>query len=88
MGPVTISWYTDRGLDHTKETWCAGRIDIRGVEDEPFGLEYGLPVMSGESWGRLSNFFSGFSSKELLTFDQLIEKFEENNNKIVWWKDE
>ena len=88
MGPVTRSWYTDRGLDPMEGGWNAGRIDIRGVEDEPYGLEYGLSIMSTRSWHELSIWLNSLQTKELWTYDQIIQEFENNNNKIEWWKDE
>jgi len=87
MGPASLKWYTDRGIDHTKEYWYAGRIDIRGVEDEPYGLEYGLAVMDGESWGRFSEFLRSLTTKEVWEYDKLIEEFEKHH-KIRWWNDE
>lgn len=68
--------------------YAGGRIDIRGVPDEPWGLEYGLPVMHGEDWNALSDWLDDFSSQELVPYDELIELFEEHYGKKIRWADE
>jgi hypothetical protein len=61
--------------DEITTHYAGGRIDIRGVPDEPYGLEYGLAVMHGEDWNALSEWLYGFESKELVSKDSLIEQF-------------
>lgn len=86
MGPVSSDWYKQRGIT---DRCCAGRIDIRGVPDEPWGLEYGLPPMLAESWGWLSDWLDDFESETLLEFDELIARFErETGHKIMWIQEE
>jgi len=73
--------------DEMTTHYAGGRIDIRGVPDEPYGLEYGLAVMHGEDWNALSEWLYGFESKELVSKDSLIEQFENDyGKKIRWWK--
>ena len=85
MGPIYTQWFEERGLDYN---WYGGRIDIRGTED-PYGMEYGLDVMDGQSWRKLTDWLDDFSSEELLTYDELINIFEtENNFKINWYKED
>lgn len=82
MGPVSTGWYTQRGI---MEQCCAGRIDIRGVPDAPWGLEYGLRPMLAESWSLLSDWLDDFESKTLLELDDLLDLFEtETGHKILW----
>ena len=75
-------------IDEVTEHWCGGRIDIYGVPNEPYPIEYSLPVMHVESWNVLTDWLEDFESDELLTFDELINTFEaDTGHKIRWWKD-
>lgn len=71
--------------------YCAGRIDIHGLDpDEYYGGsdEYGLPVMRGESWNALSDWLDDLETETLLSYDELISRFEtETGHKIQWLED-
>tara|TARA_R110000782_G_scaffold221607_1_gene308811 strand:+ start:261 stop:593 length:333 start_codon:yes stop_codon:yes gene_type:complete len=67
------------------ESYSGGRIDIRGVPDEPWGLEYGLPIMHTEDWCALSDWLNDFESEELVLYNSLIEQFEEHYGKPIRW---
>lgn len=67
--------------------YCCGRIDIHGVPDEPYGLEYGVGIMESDSWIKLSDWLSSLRTSSVLSKDEIFEKFEkENNHKIKWFK--
>ena len=83
MGPINMKWIEEHG-----DCWSAGRIDIRGVPDEPWGLEYGLAPMHTEDWNALSDFLWDFQSEELIPYEKLIELFEANYGKKVRWANE
>ena len=84
MGPISKAWCDEHG-----DYWSGGRIDIRGVPDEPWGLEYGLSLMHREDWNALSNFLDRFESKKVIPYDTLIMLFEAYyGKKIRWWKDD
>jgi hypothetical protein len=59
MGPISLSWYRKRGLLEEGSVepttyYCAGRIDIRGLDPEEYWNgwdEYGVAPMHGEDWG-------------------------------------
>jgi hypothetical protein len=69
--------------------YAGGRIDIYGVPDEHYPLEYGLGVMHGEDWNALGDWLWDFESEELIPYDELIALFEKHyGKKIRWWKDE
>ena len=69
--------------------YSGGRIDIRGVPDEPWGLEYGLPPMHGEDWNDFSDWLESFQTHELWEFDDIITQYENaTGRKIRWWVDE
>ena len=75
-------------IDEVTEQWCGGRIDIYGVPDEHYPIEYGLPIMHSDSWNILTEWLENFESDELLEFDELINTFEtDTGHKIRWWKD-
>lgn len=84
MGPIRKSWCDEHG-----DYWSGGRIDIRGVPDEPWGLEYGLPIMHTEDWNALSDWLDDLKTEELWSFDDIITQYEQQyNRKIRWLKDD
>ena len=93
MGPVNMQWYEERGLleeGSAQPTTCysAGRIDIYGVPDEHYPLEYGLAPMHGEDWNGFSDWLEGFNTQELWEFEKLIAFYEgASNTKIRWAED-
>jgi len=87
MGPVTNVWYEERGLDPTGDRCCAGRIDIRGVPDEPYGLEYRLAPMHAEDWNDLSGWLDDFETHDLWSYEDLIAQYEEERGTKIRWID-
>ena len=90
MGPINLKWYRERGLLEEGSVepttyYSAGRIDIRGVPDEPWGLEYGIGPMHGEDWNRFSDWLDTVESEELIPYDTLIKSFEEYYGKKIRW---
>lgn len=84
MGPIAIWWYEKYNIDHTKESWAGGRIDVYGT-DCPYGEEIGLPIMDGESWSMLTEWLSYLETEEVLTLDEIVTMFEhETSHKINW----
>jgi len=72
-------------VEEITQQYSAGRIDIRGVPDEPWGLEYGVAPMHGEDWNALGDFLWDFESEELIPYDELLELFEANYGKKIRW---
>ena len=93
MGPINLKWYRERGLLEEGSVepttyYSGGRIDIRGVPDEPWGLEYGVAPMHGEDWNALGDWLWDFKSEELIPYDELIAMFEKDyGKKVRWWED-
>lgn len=90
MGPINLNWYRKRGLLEEGSVepttyYSAGRIDIRGVPDEPWGLEYGVEPMHGEDWNALSDYLWDFKTEKLLPYDELIASFEEWYGARIRW---
>jgi hypothetical protein len=86
LGPGDV-WEYDEITTH----YAGGRIDIYGVPDEHYPLEYGLRVMHGEDWNALSDWLYELTTTELWEYDMLISIFEGevlNGREIRWWKDE
>ena len=74
--------------DEVTTYYSGGRIDIRGVPDEPWGLEYGVAPMHGEDWNALSDYLWDLTTEELLPYDTLIEQFETHYGKKIRWADD
>jgi hypothetical protein len=75
--------------DEVVMSYSGGRIDIRGVSDEPWGLEYGLPLMRTEDWNDFSDWLESFQTHELWEFDDIIKLYESaSGRKIRWWKED
>lgn len=67
--------------------YAGGRLDVGGT-GEPFGTELGVPIMEMESWNILQEFLWTFSSKEVLTLEQIITALaDETGHEVVWFKD-
>ena len=93
MGPISLDWFRKRGLLEEGSVepttyYSGGRIDIRGVPDEPWGFEYGLPVMHSEDWNALSDYLEGLTTEDLLSYNTLIEQFETHYGKKIRWADD
>ena len=93
MGPINLHWYRDRGLLEEGSVepttyYSAGRIDIRGVPDEPWGLEYSLPPMHGEDWNDFGDWLEGFQTHELWEFDKLIACYEAASGRKIRWEED
>jgi hypothetical protein len=101
MGPVSIRWYKNRGLtrvvtktygdetliyDEIIENWSGGRIDIYGTGD-PYNQEIGLPIMRDDHYRRFSEWLSGIITENVLSLSELVNMYEQNNPKIVWWEE-
>jgi len=71
--------------DEVTTYYSGGRIDIRGVPDEPWGLEYSLPIMHGEDWNDFSEWLESFQTHELWEFDDIIELYESASGRKIRW---
>lgn len=79
MGPVNMDWIRENG-----QGWATGRIDCRGDGLDPYGEEISVPPMKQEDWYRLSEWMWEFSSKELLTLEQIVQIYQQTNPTITW----
>ena len=81
MGPINNDWIEKNG-----ECQASGRIDISNIPDEPFGLEYAVPPMHKEDWGKFSEWLRHHYTPEVWSYDELIQCFEDKQlkRKIRW----
>ena len=73
--------------------YSCGRIDILGLDEEEHyngSHEYSLPVMHGEDWNALGDWFMRLKTEEQWSYEKLISTFEEEvlGRNIRWWKEE
>jgi hypothetical protein len=114
MGPLSMKWYSDRGLtrkeskvlkygqvfypkgykagdvweyDEITTHYCAGRIDIRDDSKEGYDGwdEYGVSPMQAEDWNALSDWLWNLTTDTLLSYNDLIEQFEQHYGKKIRW---
>jgi hypothetical protein len=95
VGPSDMYWYHKNGFmedDIVIDYWCGGHIEIRGLDQSEFKngrYKYDLPIMNEESWYKFTNWLERFKSKDLLSYDDLISKFERTkNHKIIWFEED
>jgi len=83
MGPINSKWIEEHG-----DCWAAGRIDIYGVPNEPYPIEYGLPPMHNEDWASFSEWLDDFETERLFSFDELVAQYEQESGTVIrWWKE-
>jgi len=88
MGPISLSWYEERGLDYNTEPYSAGRLDFYNPTiDSKYPDEMSVPPMRSEDWHRLSEWLDNFESDTVLTLCEIVAEYEKTNPKIRWWKE-
>ena len=84
MGPINQEFINEYGSH-----WSAGRIDIYDVPDEPWGLEYSLPIMRTEDWNDFSSWLEDLETETLWTFEQIMEEYRQETGHVIrWWKED
>ena len=81
--------FTTIGETYTSETittsYSCGRIDVRGVPDEPYGLEIGVPPMLTLDWQRFGRWLDDVQTMAVWTLQDLVTAYEyQNKTKITW----
>lgn len=85
MGPVSIDWFEKRD---TTESWVGGRIDIYGVPDEHYPIDYSLPIMHGDSLALFDNWLCTYTTEELVSFEKIVSDFENDTGHTIRWAHE
>ena len=82
MGPINQKWIEEHG-----DYWSAGRIDIRDDTKQGYDgwNEYAIPPMHTEDWNKLSDYLWELETETLLSYDELIQSFEEHYGKKIRW---
>jgi hypothetical protein len=81
--------FYSKGETYTSEVitvkYSCGRIDVRGVPDEPYGLEIGVPPMLASDWQHFGRWLDGVETVAVWTLKDLVEAYEyQTGNRIIW----
>jgi hypothetical protein len=83
MGPINQKWIKENGSD-----WSSGRVDVGGIEGEPFGTEYPIPPMKNQDWADFGNWLDALETNDIWNLERLLSEYELDNKPIIWLKDE
>ena len=64
--------------------YSCGRIDVRGVPDEPYGDEISVPPMLNYDWHRFSDWLDTVQTMSVWSLKDLITAYERDNPQITW----
>jgi hypothetical protein len=68
--------------------YSCGRIDVRGIHDEPYGDEIAVPPMLSYDWRRFSDWLGTVQTMSVWSLDNLVVAYEQHNPKITWADEE
>ena len=80
MGPYNMTWIKENG-----DNWALGRIDVHGLEDEPYGKELSVPPMDSKDWVKFSKWLNNFKSETMLNLESIVSIYEKEVNKKITW---
>lgn len=84
----TNTMFTTEGESFTSETittqYSCGRIDIRGIPNEPYGDELGVPPMLSSDWRAFGDWLWDVQTMSVWTLADLVAAYEQHNPKITW----
>ena len=79
------------GEAFTSETitthYSCGRIDVRGIPDEPYGDEISVPPMLSTDWRLFGNWLYDVQTMSIWTLQDLVTAYQQHNPKITWAED-
>ena len=65
--------------------YSCGRIDVRGIPNEPYGDEISVPPMLSTDWAMFGNWLDTVRTMSVWTLADLVTTYEnQTNNKITW----
>ena len=83
--------FYNKGETYTRETittsYSCGRIDVRGIPDEPYGDEIGVPPMLSTDWRLFSNWLEDVKTIVVWSLEDLVAAYEHRNNTKITWAD-
>ena len=70
--------------------YAGGRIDIRDSSKDGYDgwNEYGVAPMHGEDWNALGDYLWDLTTDTLLSYSELIERFETETGTKIRWADD
>ena len=68
-------------------SYSAGRIDVRGIPDEPYGDEISVPPMLSTDWRLFGNWLDDVQTMSIWTLKDLVTAYEQHNPPITWAKE-
>jgi hypothetical protein len=76
------------GETYTSESittsYSCGRIDVRGIPDEPYTDEIGVPPMLTSDWQRFGVWLDDIQTMSVWSLENLVAAYEQHNPKITW----
>ena len=82
------SMFTTEGEPYTSETiimqYSCGRIDVRGIPDEPYGDEINVPPMLSTDWAMFGNWLDTVKTLSVWTLADLVTAYQQHNPPITW----
>jgi hypothetical protein len=83
------SMFYDVGQKYTTteitQHYSCGRIDVRGVPDEPYGLEIGVPPMQSRDWQLFGRWLRDVQTASVWTLQDLVEAYEFQTGETIHW---
>ena len=70
------------------EDYSCGRIDIYGLDDDTYWCgksEYSVAPMRAEDWNKFQDWLDELQTETLLTYKELISRFEKDYRKHIRW---
>ena len=70
------------------EKYSCGRIDIYGLDEQEYWggkSEYSVAPMRAEDWNKLQDWLDELQTETLLTYKELISRFEKDYRKHIRW---
>jgi hypothetical protein len=74
--------YTSESITHQ---YACGRIDVRGIPNEPYGDEIGVPPMLSTDWDRFGDWLDTVQTMSVWTLDDLVAAYEYRDNPQITW---
>lgn len=67
------------------EHYSCGRIDVRGIPDEPYGDEIGVPPMRSEDWRAFGRWLDDVETMSVWTLRDLVTAYQNQTGQTIHW---
>lgn len=89
---TTDTMHYNTGDTYTAETitkhFSCGRIDVRGIPDEPYGDEIGVPPMLSADWRAFGDWLDTVQTMSVWSLKNLVEAYEHQTHNTIRWEKE